>query len=154
MSMVFSSAKPVVSLEFILRVLRVTAFDHCDDIWWRTDNDKGGDPWPAPRDYSPVTFFVNCNDLFYWASADCEEVTEDNIALLEQTYAECEELEKNKPAEETKHASLYAEHLFCARSRKMRPQGACYKYYPEALKPLFDACGPEREVDRVVNPEA
>jgi hypothetical protein len=37
--------------------------------------------------------------------------------------------------------------LFCARVRKMRPQGAWYAYCPEAEWPLFDACGPERGVD-------
>lgn len=36
--------------------------------------------------------------------------------------------------------------LFAARVRGMRPQGAAYTFYPPETWPLFDACGPEREI--------
>ncbi len=112
--------------EFILRVLRATAFEHCDDLWWRTDNE-----------YAPVTFFVNCNDLFFWASADLEKVTKDNIADLEQAYIDAD-------LADPELGTVYASLLFCARMRKMRPQKPYYKSLPVLLHPLFNACGPER----------
>lgn len=54
-----------VTLDFLLRVMDVLAkIDSTDAIWWRTDGE-----------YAPVTIFVNCSDLFWWAHADVEEVT-------------------------------------------------------------------------------
>lgn len=47
-----------------------------EQIWWRTD-----------EEYAPITFLVNCNDLFAWGCADCERLTTDNIDLLESTVA-------------------------------------------------------------------
>ncbi len=116
-----------MNTDFVKRVLDATAFDHCDDIWWRTDTE-----------YAPITFFVNCNDLFFWGSADCEELTPDNIELFEQSYRDADEA--------MKHGNVYASLLFCARVRAERPQGAYYKYLHEDIYHLFDACGPEREV--------
>lgn len=44
--------------------------------------------------------------------------------------------------------------LFAARVRSMRPQGAAYKVrYDKSIWPLFDACGPEREIG-MGNPRA
>lgn len=106
--------------DFVMRVFRATAFDHCEDIWWRTDDE-----------YAPLSIFVTCNDLFWWATADSELVTPDNIDVLEQAYRDSED-----------HGGL----LFCCRVRRMRPQGPYYKYFDENEKQLFDACGPEREV--------
>ena len=37
--------------------------------------------------------------------------------------------------------------LYCARKRKMRPQGAMYKTIPKTLWHLFDVCGEEREMN-------
>jgi len=101
--------------------------DSHDDVWWRTDGK-----------YAPVTFFINCNDLFFWACADAEQITEDNIEILLTAY------EDAKAADED--GECYASLLFCARARGMRPQGAYYKSFPKALWALFDACGPERKV--------
>ena len=39
--------------------------------------------------------------------------------------------------------------LFACRMRKMRPQGACYKNIRPEVVALFDACGPDREIDKV-----
>lgn len=113
-------------LTFIRRVLTaVDSFD-CEELLWRVDGEQ-------------VKFMVKCSDVFAWGCADCEEVTPDNVAVLEQSYADT--------AAACKFGTIYAQELFCCRVRKMRPQGACY---PEkegfaALWPLFDACGPERE---------
>jgi hypothetical protein len=118
---------------FVLRVLQITSPDNCDDIWWRTDGE-----------YAPVTFLVNCNDLFYWACADCERVTPENVEQLAQAYRDCKE---------ATGYDLHGASLFCARVRGERPQHACYPkadclYTQEAaecLWDLYDACGPERE---------
>lgn len=115
--------------DLTLRVLRVFAFDNTEQVWWRTDGE-----------YAPVTFFATCNDLFAWGCADCERITEQNIDLLERTAAELSEDDQS-----------YLGELFAARARQMRPQGACYKSWPEHIKALFDACGPERSID-VFNP--
>lgn len=111
---------------FVMRVLRVLAkYDQHDAVWWRTD-----------REYAPVTFIVGCNDFFYWGSADGERLTADNVDVFEQAFSDCKALG---------HA-CFGPLLFCARVRRMRPQGCCYPKERE-LWPLFDACGPKREVD-------
>ncbi len=94
--------------------------DDCDGLWWRTDGE-----------YAPVTFMVNCNDLFFWACSDAEVITEDNISEFEQAYKDID--------------SPYAQILFCCRVRGMRPQKPYYKHIPEKFHKLFDSCGPERE---------
>lgn len=116
-------------LTFLLRVLRATSFDHADILWWRTD---GG--------YAPVTLFVQCNDLFWWGTADCERVTPENVGELERAFEDAN-------AANGRLGQIYAGNLFCCRVRKMRPQGCCYPPDRE-LWPLFDACGPERPIDR------
>lgn len=95
-----------------------------DQLWWRTDDE-----------YAPITLLVNCNDLFFWACADCEVLHGGNIADLEQAKADA------KAAGDEGNAAL----LWVARQRRMRPQGAFYKYFEPAMRLLFDACGPERE---------
>lgn len=112
----------LVDLNYIMTVLETIATaDAHRDLWWRTDGE-----------YAPIRFFINCNDAFIWGSADCEDVTPENVELLQQAYGDYEA-----------HGGL----LFCARMRKMRPQGAMYHYLDKKYWGLFDACGPEREVD-------
>lgn len=113
---------------FVLRVMAATAMwphDLCDAIWWRCDTQ-----------FAPVSFLVGCNDLFFWGCADLEELTPSNIDVFE------------KAIEDVRAASgscCYGPELFCARVRKMRPQGRAYPG-DRKLWPLFDACGPERTV--------
>lgn len=139
-------------LEFILRVLTIVSdVDRCDDIWWRTDGE-----------YAPVTFLMNCNDLFWWGCSDCEEVTPENVEMLAQAYVDVEaaisttEWSTAETPQRNRDMSIswdkssikgYAGTLFCARVRKMRPQGACYRGMDPRIAKLFDECGPEREVD-------
>jgi hypothetical protein len=106
-------------LKFITEVLAIWEKDVID-LYWRSGKDR-------------VRFYVNCNDVFAWACADAVEITPENVHLLK------------KSLEDTK-GDACAGDLFCARVYEMRPQGACYSYYPKELWPLFDACGPEREV--------
>jgi hypothetical protein len=70
------------------------------------------------------------NESLWWRTADAERITEANIGILEQAIKDCDE-----PL------------LFCARVRRMRPQGAMYKYIKMEHRHFFDACGPERELD-------
>lgn len=122
---------PKEQVRFISRVMRLSTIleDGMDreDLWWRTDGP-----------YAPVTYFVNANDLVYWAVADAEMITPDNIEALEQSIADVNEFGVEN--------SGYGAWLFVCRTHGMRPQGAFYKLIPAALHPLFDACGPRREV--------
>jgi hypothetical protein len=120
-------------LNFILKVLYIFKDIDCqDDLWWYMDSEKG-----------PVSFSVNCNDLFYWACADSEDITPDNIELLEQTIRDIRARIDNNITMD--RAMLFqAPILFVARVRKMRPQGAAYGYINSKIWDLFDACGPER----------
>lgn len=110
---------------FVLDVLKVFEVDHCDELLWHVDGDT-------------VTFTILCNDFFYWGCADGERVTPDNLPALRQAFADT--------AAATRHGDCWAGPLFCARQRGMRPQGAQYKHIDTDLWPLFDACGPAREV--------
>ncbi len=126
-----------VDLDFVLRVLRVFSESKgpsTSDLWWRTD-----DP-----EYGPVSFFANCNDLFFWGSADCEDITPGNIHVLEQAVADMRALDLVDS--DGSPAPWRAAHLlFCARVRGERPQGAYYSYIEKEYWPLFDAAGPARE---------
>lgn len=103
-------------MDFIEKLLKLTAqFHSCDSIFWDED----------------LRFYVNCNDVFDWGCSDAEEVTPENIHLLEQSF---------------KDDRIYAETLFCARVRKIRPQGAAYppKEREKTIQ-LLNECGPERK---------
>ena len=86
-----------------------------------------------------LNFAVICNDLFWWGSADAESITEESITELEQALKDSDE--------------IYGCLLYCCRMRKMRPQGAYYKHIDKEFRPLFNACGSERETG-LGNPEA
>jgi len=100
------------------------------DLFW---NDLG----------NGLQFFILCNDEFWWGTADLEEVTGDNIAVLEKAV-------EDVLATGTSY-SYVATTLFCARVRGIRPQGALYKNLDPKVWPLLDAAGPIRET-RIGNP--
>lgn len=121
-------------MDFVARVLR--AFEHYDqqdDLFWRTGARYGGGEYAVP-----ASFFAKCSDVFYWGCADLEEVAPENVGVLEQAFADCK-------AAHDLYGTISGAALFVARVRKIRPQGAAYPKEPE-LWPLFDACGPAREV--------
>lgn len=105
---------------------RIIELDITDDLFYVNDDDG-------------IKIIVNCNDLFWWATADGEEVTTENIVDLERAVKDCIEANPNGLT------GAYSHSLFACRMRKMRPQPPCYKTIPEFLRPLFDACGPERD---------
>jgi hypothetical protein len=121
--------KPV-SYEFILEVLQLIAkTDSFDAVWWRCDGE-----------YAPITFLVNCNDLFRWATADCEKLTSENLPILKQSIADVYEASHDEYGDaEWEWGYL----LFCARIRKLRPQQPAYPN-DKLLRALFDAVGPPR----------
>ena len=78
---------------------------------------------------------ILCSDTFAWGVADLEPIeTLDDVDLLNQSCLDVGPI------------PIYGTDLYCARKRNMRPQGACYKCYNKEHWPLFDACGPVREI--------
>ena len=117
---------PAPSQDTIIRALRISSFDYTDNLWWRED-DEGN-----------LRIFIMCSDVFFWGSADVEEITDENIGRLESTVKECDDLLG-------KWMGYDGFLLWCSRERKMRPQGAVYANIDPELWPLFNAAGPERE---------
>lgn len=119
-------------VSFMYRVLR--AIDKCDSHDSLT--------WNTHGQYAPVTFFINCSDTFYYASADAEEVTIANIHVLEQSVNDC--------VKHSIYAGFYAPMLFCARVRNMRPIRRMYPnttFLEHDMAPvikMLDEAGPER----------
>lgn len=114
---------------FTLRVLALFAMfpnDCTEQLMWRCDGE-----------YAPLTFMVNCSDVFAWACADAEIIEPGDIDDLKRAFADVRAADDCSMDE--------APNLWVARKRRTRPQGAAYPKTP-ALWPLFDAAGPERAV--------
>ncbi|MEO6131889.1 MAG: hypothetical protein ABIQ02_08565 [Saprospiraceae bacterium] len=123
------------NLDFILEVLYI--FQRCDsheELYWKVERPN-------------FKFFAICNDVFYWGTADLEEILPEDVELLRECWYDLKKIGE---------AYMLAT-LFSARKRKMRPQypmgriydreNKCYTgdmWKPE-LRALFDACGPERD---------
>lgn len=120
----------------VLRVMKV--FDDADshgDLFWHVDGED-------------LHLFALCNDTFWWATADAEEITPDNLDVLEQTLRDVQALEAAREGPVTPTTCLpevYLPDLFAARARGMRPQQPFYKRLSPELAALFDACGPVRD---------
>lgn len=155
---------PISKIEDITKLLSLV--DMCADskygdlqntLMWRTDGE-----------YAPVTFFINCNDLFYWGCSDCEEITAQDMPNLDKCFEDIRtttnvnDPKKLKfPHGDTKenieawckyhdrwwNMSSLAPTLWCCRQRKMRPQIPYYELIPKELHDLFNACGPERTAE-------
>jgi len=79
-----------------------------DHIWWRCDGE-----------YAPITIWVNCNDLFYWAQADAEDLNIGDLPILEQAIVDLSAIDDVLGA-------CYSTDLYCCRKRQMRPQKPAY----------------------------
>lgn len=93
-----------------------------------------GSLWLEDDTYAGRISYVDCSDVFWWGSTDAQEFDENTCADLETCFAVCG------------NDYLVGTSLYCARVRKMRPQGAYYHYIPQQYWELFNACGPEREL--------
>lgn len=93
-------------------------------LFWRIDNNK-------------LSLFVNCNDLFFWACSDLEEITPQNIDVFVET---ANVLQVNH---QLNYANLAI--LFCAKSRKLQPQGAVFSKLSPLMVTLLEQVGIERE---------
>ena len=104
-------------------------------IWERADIGSDGLHWKVAGDFNrDMRLFAICSDVFHWATADLEEITHQDEALLGHCAADLDGPEQ-----------AYLPELFAARKRGMRPMRAFYKDMDdEATVALFDACGPER----------
>jgi hypothetical protein len=108
----------------------LSVFERADDyesLMWRVDMR----PAPEPG----VKLFALCNDVFFWATADAEEIAAADLALLEACLADLAKARE----------PYYLAELFAARKRKLRPQKPVYKGMNEATAALFDACCTEEE---------
>jgi hypothetical protein len=104
------------------------AFERADDyesLIWRVEMK----PYYVPV----IKLFAMCNDVFFWATADAEEITLADVPQLEECLADL-----GKCGEPW--VTCYLPELFAARKRKMRPQKPFYKNMPEDVAALFDAC--------------
>lgn len=105
-----------VKADFVFELLQITAkHDAHSEVFWTED----------------LKFSIICNDFFWWGCSDAEEITYEDLALLDECLGK---------------DFVWGPLLYCAKRRGMRPQGAFYGDIPDKLKPEFDACGPEREV--------
>lgn len=81
-----------------------------------------------------LNFAILCNDLFYWATADCEPIkSQGDIDLLVSSMKDVGDDEINGP------------YLYCCRKRGMRPQTPFYRYIHQCNHELFNECGPSRD---------
>lgn len=89
--------------------------------------------WSCTGEYAPITFFINCSDVFWWTTEGItEEVNEDTLPLLKQSYKD--------------GGGIYGGDLYVARRRMLRPQRPYLdRIEDEKIKAHFLAAGPERE---------
>ena len=116
------------ALAFFMRVMKIFHdIDEKDLLSWNTSGP-----------YAPLQFSVMCSSIFDWgATADAEDLTPDNIGLLEQSIADVKPLGYDMG--EGVHWGLT---LFCARARGRRPMPQMR--IPENLQALFNEAGPPR----------
>lgn len=116
---------------FILDVLKLFAeFEIEIMLCWRTDGE-----------YAPITFWMSANDMMAWGCADGEDITYKTLPVLRKALQDCADA-MGKPSH---CVGVEGCMLYVCRMRGMRPQGAAYPKEKE-LWPLFDECGPPREV--------
>lgn len=79
-----------------------------------------------------LNFYVDCSDVFYWATSEGEPLEMRDVALLEDALKDCHYVRDDAIA------------LYACRKRGMRPQKPFYAYIEDGHQDLFNACGPER----------
>lgn len=120
------------SWEFVYSLLlTIEEYELFDEIRWDED----------------LNFYVICNDVFYWGTADAELIKDPNdLILLRHACIDIENINDDIVDE-------FGPLLYCARKRKIRPQNAFYNHLiPKEIHYLFDNCGKERKKD-ILNPK-
>lgn len=93
---------------------------------------------------------INVNDVFSWACAEGEIVHSKDLPDIRKAIGDVTTAMGSDVL-----ATIYGPMLWAARKNKIRPQGAAYpkadcvgdaRYDWEALRVLFDECGPERKL--------
>ena len=115
---------------FVERVVRLAAaYEAIDSLNFIVTNDKGY--WAGHGNLEGnLNVSVNCNDLFYWGTADLEPIESDaDLELLK----ECLDIDDS-----------YGPTIYACRRRKMRPQNCVLEKMPVDIKPHIEACGPVR----------
>ncbi len=109
---------------FALSVLRIAIANDCvDHIFWSFDEE------------GHITAAINCNDLFRFASADQEAITQENVERWQRALMDM--------SRQGGFAGIYGCAYFACRERKQRPQKKYYRCIEErAVTALFDTCGP------------
>jgi hypothetical protein len=117
--------------------------DLYEDLFWRVTRTPQG----LGLHKTEVRLFAQCSDLFYWATADLEEIVPEDLPLLRSTLDDLKLV----------GATYYLNELFSCRKRKLRPQKPWYKHFeagPGALPAqpevaaLFDECCTEQEREK------
>lgn len=75
--------------------------------------------WRDKENPDKIGFFAICSDTFAWGCADSEEITPENVALLEQSYSDIADMIPNEDAK--RYYRYLGPTLFCSRVRKTRP---------------------------------
>ena len=102
--------------EFLIKIMAIVSPAHCDDIFWRVDEDS----------LDPITFFVKCTDVFELGGPISVMVSENSIQDLERAYKDSKD-----------HGAA----LFCCRRLNAKPREEFfYRLRAEEFK-LFSDCG-------------
>lgn len=128
-------------MEFLHRLFHIwSEYDCMDEFWCRKTQSRDAQIHESCNYYDHTSFYVNCNDTFEWACSEGEEVTPENIQILEEAMKDCDAV--------LSHGGyIYGTMLFAARVRKCRPQNAVYPQSQPGVCVLLDQAGPEREVN-------
>jgi hypothetical protein len=114
--------------------------DLCESLGWTTHRSAlityEGEP------SGEIHFFVLCNDMFWWGTADCEALNDEDIPALQQAYDDLKAADKDDIC-----MWVYAPELWIARKRGMRPQTPWWdrEKIPQPVKQLFLDAGPVRD---------
>lgn len=82
---------------------------------------------------NPMSVYIMCNDTFYFACADCELVTEENVGRFEQAMADC--MAAGDPY------GNYGPLLFIARERNLLPLPSILDRIEEPYRTLIAKVG-------------
>jgi len=120
-------SEPATKFEQVHAILRWFSETECiESLYWNT----------VP---GAILFWVQCNDMFWWGTADAEDVGRADIKDLQEAYQDLQKVDDN--------FTCYAPELWVARKRGMRPQTPWWdrERFPQEIKDLFLAAGPPRD---------